>query len=109
MDKHSQKNGIIEGTIWKQLLIFFFPILVGTFFQQLYNTVDAVIVGQFAGKEALSSVGGSSSQIINFVVGFFTGLSAGATVIISQFTELMMRIRYIERCIRRTHFRLWVE
>lgn len=85
MDKHSQKNGIIEGTIWKQLLIFFFPILVGTFFQQLYNTVDAVIVGQFAGKEALSSVGGSSSQIINFVVGFFTGLSAGATVIISQF------------------------
>jgi len=85
MDKHSQKNGIIEGIIWKQLLIFFFPILVGTFFQQLYNTVDAVIVGQFAGKEALSSVGGSSSQIINFVVGFFTGLSAGATVIISQF------------------------
>ena len=85
MDKNSQKNGIIEGTIWKQLLIFFFPILVGTFFQQLYNTVDAVIVGQFAGKEALSSVGGSSSQIINFVVGFFTGLSAGATVIISQF------------------------
>ena len=85
MSENTKKNGIIEGTIWKQLLIFFFPILVGTFFQQLYNTVDAVVVGQFAGKEALSSVGGSSSQIINFVVGFFTGLSAGATVIISQF------------------------
>lgn len=85
MGESTQKNGIIEGTIWKQILIFFFPILVGTFFQQLYNTVDAVVVGQFAGKEALSSVGGSSSQIINFVVGFFTGLSAGATVIISQF------------------------
>lgn len=54
------------------------------FFQQLYNTVDAVIVGRFAGKEALSSVGGSSAQIISLVVGFFTGLSAGATVIISQ-------------------------
>ena len=77
-------NGITEGVIWKQILIFFFPILVGTFFQQLYNTVDAVVVGQFVGKEALSSVGGSSGQIINFVVGFFTGLSAGATVIVSQ-------------------------
>ncbi|MDO5540744.1 MAG: MATE family efflux transporter [Eubacteriales bacterium] len=76
---------ITEGVIWQQLLIFFFPILIGTFFQQLYNTVDAVVVGRFAGKEALSSVGGSSSQILNLVVGFFTGLSAGATVIISQY------------------------
>ena len=82
--REEKENGITEGVIWKQILIFFFPILVGTFFQQLYNTVDAVIVGQFAGKEALSCVGGSSSQIINLVVGFFTGLSAGATVIISQ-------------------------
>ena len=81
----SAKNGITEGVIWKQILIFFFPILIGTFFQQLYNTVDAVVVGRFAGKEALSSVGGSSSQIINFVVGFFTGLSAGSTVIIAQY------------------------
>lgn len=44
-----------------------------------------MVVGRFAGKEALSSVGGSSSQIINFVVGFFTGLSAGSTVIIAQY------------------------
>ncbi len=89
MGQQSQKAGagnqITEGVIWKQILIFFFPILVGTFFQQLYNTVDAVVVGRFAGKEALSSVGGSSSQIINLVVGFFTGLSAGSTVIISQY------------------------
>lgn len=83
--KMERQNRITEGVIWKQILIFFFPILVGTFFQQLYNTVDAVVVGRFAGKEALSSVGGSSSQIINLVVGFFTGLSAGATVIISQY------------------------
>ena len=60
-----EKNGITEGVIWKQLLIFFFPILVGSFFQQLYNTVDSVIVGQFVGKEALSSVGGSAGQIIS--------------------------------------------
>ena len=85
MAEKSAKNGITEGVIWKQILIFFFPILIGTFFQQLYNTVDAVVVGRFAGKEALSSVGGSSSQLINVVVGFFTGLSAGSTVIIAQY------------------------
>ena len=82
--KDTMENKITEGVIWKQLLLFFFPILVGTFFQQLYNTVDAVIVGRFVGKEALSCVSGSSGQIINLVVGFFTGLSAGATVMISQ-------------------------
>lgn len=81
----STGNQITEGAIWKQLLFFFFPILLGTFFQQLYNTIDMVIVGRFVGKEALASVGGSSGQIVNLVVGFFTGLSAGAGVIISQF------------------------
>lgn len=83
--KGKQENGITEGVIWKQLLIFFFPILFGTFFQQLYNTVDAVIVGRFVGKEALAAVGGSTGTLINLLVGFFVGLSSGATVIISQF------------------------
>ncbi|OUP14094.1 MATE family efflux transporter [Anaeromassilibacillus sp. An200] len=78
-------NGITEGVIWKQLLIFFFPIMLGTFFQQLYNTVDAVIVGQYVGKEALAAVGGSTGTLINLLVGFFVGLSSGATVIISQY------------------------
>ena len=77
-------NPITEGAIWKQLLFFFFPILLGTFFQQFYNTIDMVIVGRFVGKEALASVGGSAAQIVSLVVGFFTGLSAGAGVIISQ-------------------------
>lgn len=80
-----QENKILTGTIWKQILIFFFPILIGTFFQQLYNTVDAVIVGRFAGTTALAAVGGSASIIINLIVGFFTGLSAGCTVLISQY------------------------
>ena len=80
-----QDNGITEGVIWKQLLMFFFPILIGIFFQQLYNTVDTVIVGRFVGKEALSSVGGSSSQIINLVIGFFTGISTGASVLVAQY------------------------
>ena len=78
-------NPITDGVIWKQLLIFFFPIMVGTLFQQLYNTVDAVIVGRFVGKQALASVGGSAAVLSNFVIGFFTGLSSGATVIIAQY------------------------
>ena len=79
-----QENKILTGVIWKQILIFFFPILIGTFFQQLYNTVDAVIVGRFAGTVALAAVGGSAAIIISLLVGFFTGLSAGCTVLISQ-------------------------
>ena len=77
-------NQITEGVIWRQLLFFFFPIVIGTLFQQLYNTVDAVIVGRFVGKQALASVGGSAAVLSNLIIGFFTGLSAGATVIISQ-------------------------
>lgn len=76
---------ITEGVIWQQLLLFFFPILFGTFFQQLYNTVDAIVVGRFVGKEALAAVGGPTGTLINLLVGFFVGLSSGATVIISQF------------------------
>lgn len=79
------QNGITEGVIWKQLLKFFFPIVLGTFFQQLYNTVDAVVVGNFVGKEALAAVGGSTGTLINLLVGFFVGLSSGATVVISQY------------------------
>ena len=77
-------NGITEGIIWKQLLLFFFPILLGTFFQQLYNTADAIIVGKFVGKEALAAVGGSTGTLVNLLVGFFVGVSSGASVIISQ-------------------------
>ena len=57
MEQKIRENSITEGVIWKQLLVFFFPILIGTFFQQLYNTVDTIIVGQYVGKEALAAVG----------------------------------------------------
>ena len=80
----TKENGITEGVIWKQLLIFFFPILIGTFFQQLYNTVDTIVVGQYVGTQALAAVG-TTGNIINLLVGFFVGVSSGATVIISQF------------------------
>lgn len=77
-------NGITEGVIWKQLLLFFFPIVLGTFFQQLYNTADAIIVGKFVGKEALAAVGGSTGTLVNLLVGFFVGVASGASVVIAQ-------------------------
>lgn len=83
--KVAKENRITEGSIFGQLLLFFFPILFGTFFQQLYNTADAMVVGRFVGKQALAAVGGSTSTLINLLVGFFVGLSSGATVVISQF------------------------
>lgn len=76
-------NQITQGVIWKQLLLFFFPILLGTFFQQMYNTVDTIIVGRFVGTQALAAVG-SAGPLINLINGFFIGLSSGATVILSQ-------------------------
>lgn len=80
-----KKNQITEGRIGKQLLLFFFPILFGTFFQQLYNAADAMIVGRFVGKEALSAVAGSTGMLTQMVVGFFVGLSSGAAVLVSQY------------------------
>ena len=74
---------ITQGTIWRQLLGFFFPLWFGTFFQQLYNTVDTLVVGRFVGKVALAAVG-STGVLVNLTVGIFTGLSAGAVVVIAQ-------------------------
>lgn len=84
MPQRYAANKITEGVIWKQLLTFFFPILLGTFFQQMYNTVDTIIVGRFVGTQALAAVGATSS-FMNLINGFFIGLSTGATVILSQF------------------------
>ena len=79
------KNPILEGNIWQQLLVFFFPILLASLFQQLYNAADAVVVGRYVSKEALSAVGGTSAAVIQMINGIFVGLSAGATVIVSQY------------------------
>ena len=84
MYRNDGGRGITEGVIWKQLLIFFFPILLGSFFQQMYNTVDTIIVGRAVGTQALAAVG-STAPLINLINGFFIGLSTGATVILSQY------------------------
>lgn len=84
MAQPKQNLTLTEGVIWKQLLLFLLPIAAGTLFQQLYSTVDAVIVGRFVGSDALAAVGGSASMIIQLMVGLFTGLASGATVLISH-------------------------
>ena len=83
---HKQSvNDMTEGAIWKRLMMFFLPIMGGSFLQQLYNTADAIIVGKFVGKAALSAVGGATSLILNLVIGFFIGFTSGATVLVSQY------------------------
>ncbi len=71
------------GSIWKHMLRFSVPMAVGLLFQQLYNTVDTLVVGQFVGQHAQAAVG-STGPIINTVVGFCAGLATGASVVISQ-------------------------
>ncbi len=84
MMKSRYQNSITEGVIWKQLLIFFVPILLGSLFQQLYNTVDAMVVGRFVGKEALAAVD-STSSFTSLLVNFFVGAASGTSVIVSQY------------------------
>jgi len=79
------QNAITHGVIWKSLILYVLPLIMGTFFQQLYNTVDAVVVGRFVGKEALSAVGGTSAMLVNVFVGFFVGVSSGAGVVVAQY------------------------
>ena len=79
-----KEQSITEGIIWKQLLFFFFPIMLGSLFQQLYSTVDAIIVGRFVGKQALAAIG-NTGVFINLLIGFFMGISSGAGVVISQY------------------------
>ena len=84
MDISLKNNNLTEGKIWKVMLRFVLPIFLGTLFQSLYNTIDAIIVGRFAGKEALAAI----ESVLNFhrlPVSFFVGLSSGATIIISQY------------------------
>ena len=83
MAKGQKSVDMTQGTIWKLLLSFAVPMLIGQIFQQLYSAVDSVVVGRFVGKEALAAVG-STGSVINSLIGFFTGLAMGAGVVISQ-------------------------
>lgn len=78
------KHSLTEGSIWKSMLFFAFPILLGNIFQQLYNTADAFIVGRFLEKNAYAAVS-SSGSLIFLLVGFFTGIAVGAGVVIARY------------------------
>ena len=73
-----------EGNIVRHIITFAIPLLLGNIFQQLYNTVDTWVVGNFASNEAYSAVG-TVGPIVNMLIGFFLGLSSGAGVVISQY------------------------
>lgn len=74
---------LTQGTPWKQIIRFALPLLLGNLFQQLYNTVDAAVVGNYVGSQALAAVG-TSGPVINLLVGLFLGMSMGAGILISQ-------------------------
>ena len=72
-----------EGVIWRQLVAFATPIIIGSSFQLMYNAVDSAVVGKFISSSALAAVGGSN-PVSNLLVNFFTGIGSGAGVLISQ-------------------------
>ncbi|MFV0314829.1 MAG: MATE family efflux transporter, partial [Anaerotignum sp.] len=80
-----RQNRITEGSIWKEVLIFFFPIVISAFFQHFYTIVDGIIVGQNLGDMAFSAVGGSASKISVMLINFFVGVSSGITAYASRF------------------------
>ena len=81
----SENKGLMtSGSIYKKIVLFSIPLLLGNFFQLMYNTIDSVVVGNAVGKTALAAVG-ASTPIINFMIAFFMGLSSGAGVVVSRF------------------------
>ena len=96
----SKQRGLMtSGVIWKELLLFSIPLLLGNLFQLLYNTVDSIVVGNFVGHQALAAVG-ASTPLINMLIGFFMGVAAGAGSARGSWKSCILR------CIRlwRLHF-----
>lgn len=81
----AKNKDLLNGNIVVQLMSFFIPVLLTYVFQQLYNTMDAMIVGRFVGKEALAAVGGTTGTSIGLILGFILGLASGVTVIVAQY------------------------
>ena len=82
--KNKRDVDMTQGSIFRHLITFAFPLLIGNIFQQLYNTVDTWVVGNYVSNEAFSAVG-TVGPVINMLIGIFLGLSSGAGVVISQY------------------------
>ena len=78
------KTRMTEGSISRKIILFAIPLFFGNLFQQLYNTADSLIVGNFLGSNALAAVS-SSGNLIFLMVGFFNGIAVGAGVVISKY------------------------
>ena len=84
MNTKTKSTLMTEGPIWKRMILFAIPLFLGNLFQQLYNTADSLIVGNFLGSDALAAVS-SSGSLIFLMVGFFNGISLGAGVVIARY------------------------
>lgn len=84
-EQNKTTSGLMtEGIIWKQILFFSIPLLVGNVFQQLYNMADSIVVGNYVSDQALAAVG-ACTPLINMMIGLFMGMATGAGVVISQY------------------------
>ncbi|MCH4208249.1 MAG: MATE family efflux transporter [Solobacterium sp.] len=80
-----EKKGLMtSGSIYKCIFLFTIPLILGNFFQLMYNTIDSIIVGNYVGSTALAAVG-TSTPIINLLIAFFQGLSTGAGVVVARY------------------------
>lgn len=84
MNKTKSTTLMTEGPIWKKIITFALPLFLGNLFQQLYNTADSLIVGNFLGSDALAAVS-SSGSLIFLMVGFFNGIAMGAGVVVARY------------------------
>ena len=84
MNKNSSATLMTNGSIWKRIIAFAIPLFFGNLFQQLYNTADSLIVGNFLGSSALAAVS-SSGNLIFLMVGFFNGIAIGAGVVVAKY------------------------
>ena len=84
LKKFFEPVDMTEGSPWKKIVLFTVPMLVGNIAQQLYNTVDSVVVGNYVGDNALAAVG-SAGPILNLLIVLFVGISVGAGIMVSQF------------------------
>ena len=93
MKTHSSAVLMTEGPIWRRLVAFAIPLFLGNLFQQLYNTADSLIVGNFLGSNALAAVS-SSGNLIFLMVGFFNGIAVGAGVVVAKYYGAKNTMRY---------------
>ena len=82
--KFMEPVDMTEGSPWQKIVLFAVPMLVGNIAQQLYNTVDSVVVGKYVGDNALAAVG-SAGPILNLLIVLFVGISVGAGIMVSQY------------------------